>query len=146
MQTNSYKLLKYIDYPHRTYDKVRYRDTDRQEHVNNSVFSTFFETGRVEFMVNPEKPIACNDCSFVIASIKMDFLQEINWPGIIEIGTGITKMGNSSITLIQGLYQNNLLVGYAESVIVQVSNITKKSHPLSEHAKEILSSYLLQIA
>jgi acyl-CoA thioester hydrolase len=146
MQTNSYKLLKYIDYPHRTYDKVRYRDTDRQEHVNNSVFSTFFETGRVEFMVNPEKPIACNDCSFVIASIKMDFLQEINWPGIIEIGTGITKIGNSSITLIQGLFQNNLLVGYAESVIVQVSNITKKSHPLSEHAKEILSSYLLHIA
>jgi acyl-CoA thioester hydrolase len=143
MQTNSYKSLQYKDYPHRTYDKIRYRDTDRQEHVNNSVFSTFFETGRVEFMVNPDQQIACPDCSFVIASIKMDFVQEINWPGIIEIGTGITKIGNSSIALVQGLYQHDVLVGYAESVIVQVSSLTKKSHPLSEHAKQILSAYMI---
>jgi acyl-CoA thioester hydrolase len=146
MQSQKLRTLIYQDFPHRTYDKIRYRDTDRQEHVNNSVFSTFFETGRVEFMVNSEKPIACLDCSFVIASIKMDFLQEINWPGIIEIGTGITKMGNSSITIIQGLYQNNQMVGFAESVIVQVNNHTKKSHPLSEHAKQMLSVYLMNIS
>ena len=143
MQTNPFKLLQYKDYPHRTYEKIRYRDTDRQEHVNNSVFSTFFETGRVEFMVNPDQTIACPECSFVIASIKMDFLHEINWPGIIEIGTGITKLGNSSITIVQGLFQNNVLVGYAESVIVQVSGHTKKSHPLSEHAKQILKAYMI---
>lgn len=146
MQTLTHKSLKYFDFPHRTFDKIRYRDTDRQEHVNNSVFSTFFETGRVEFMVNPEKPIACSDCSFVIASIKMDFILEINWPGIIEIGTGITRMGNSSITIAQGLYQNSQLVGFAESVIVQVSNHTKKSHPLSEHARQVLSAYLMNLS
>lgn len=141
MSTIELKTLKYKDYPHQTYDKVRYRDTDRQEHVNNSVFSTFFETGRVEFMVNPDLPIASPYCSFVIASIKTDFMNEIHWPGIVEIGTGITRIGNSSIHLIQGLYQNDVLVGTAESVIVQVSSVTKKSHPLSEHAKSILKKY-----
>jgi acyl-CoA thioesterase FadM len=30
-----------------TYDKLRYNDTDRQGHVNNAIFATFFETGRV---------------------------------------------------------------------------------------------------
>lgn len=143
MEALQLKSLTYIDYPHRTYDKIRYRDTDRQSHVNNSVFSTFFETGRVEFMVNPDLPIAEPDCSFVIASIKTDFINEINWPGIIEIGTGITKIGNSSITIVQGLFQNNQLVGTAESVIVQVNNITKKSYPLSAEAKKVLQAYIL---
>jgi acyl-CoA thioester hydrolase len=35
-------------YPHVTHDKLRYSDTDRQGHVNNAVFSTYLETGRVE--------------------------------------------------------------------------------------------------
>jgi acyl-CoA thioester hydrolase len=144
METQSNHQRHYHDFPHRTYDKIRYRDTDRQEHVNNSVFSTFFETGRVEFMVNPDLPIAESNCSFVIASIKMDFIQEIHWPGLIEIGTGVTRIGNSSITIVQGLYQNNRLVGAAESVIVQVSGDTKKSYPLSNHAKQVLSQYLIK--
>ena len=31
-------------------EKLRYSDTDRQGHVNNAVFSTFLETGRVELL------------------------------------------------------------------------------------------------
>jgi acyl-CoA thioester hydrolase len=38
------------NYAHQTFDKLRYGDTDRQGHVNNAVFSTLFETGRVEML------------------------------------------------------------------------------------------------
>ena len=38
------------------YDKLRYADTDRQGHVNNSVFSTALETGRVELLTLPTRP------------------------------------------------------------------------------------------
>ena len=41
-------------FPIRTYDKLRYADTDRQGHVNNAVFSTFLETGRVELIYDSE--------------------------------------------------------------------------------------------
>lgn len=34
-------------YPLHSRDKLRYGDTDRQGHINNAVFATFFETGRV---------------------------------------------------------------------------------------------------
>ena len=34
-------------------DNIRYRDTDRQGHVNNAVLSTFPETGRVELLYDP---------------------------------------------------------------------------------------------
>ena len=32
-------------------EKLRYGDTDRQGHVNNAVYSTFLETGRVEMLL-----------------------------------------------------------------------------------------------
>jgi acyl-CoA thioester hydrolase len=98
--------LNLSDFPKKTFDKVRYADTDRQGHVNNAVFSTFLETGRVEILYNENTPILSTNASFVIASLKLDFLKEILWPGQVDIGTGILKVGKSSITIYQKLFQN----------------------------------------
>lgn len=46
-----------------TRDVIRYADTDRQGHVNNAVFSTFLETGRVDILYNPEMPLGARRCS-----------------------------------------------------------------------------------
>lgn len=139
------KDFKYKDFPLQTYDKVRYSDTDRQGHVNNAMFSAFLETGRVELLYNPDNPLHDQGGSFVIAEIKIDLLAEIVWPGIIEIGTGITKVGNSSIKIAQGLYQNDTLVAVSETVIVQIDIATKKSKTLSETTKKVLSNHIICI-
>lgn len=137
------KNLKLKDFPATTYDKLRYGDTDKQGHVNNAVFTTFYETGRVEIVYQPENGILDDGCSFVIANLQTDFIREIHWPGKLYIGTGITKVGNSSITFVQALYQNDQLVSTSRSVLVQVSNDTKKSVPLSDAAKKRLQQYMM---
>jgi acyl-CoA thioester hydrolase len=63
------------------YDKLRYADTDRQGHVNNSVFSTALETGRVELLYAPDAAIVEPHKSFVIARLELDFRGELTWPG-----------------------------------------------------------------
>ncbi len=143
MNTLNLKTMRLTDYPLQTQDKVRYSDTDRQGHVNNAVFSCFLETGRVELLYDPTRLLAAEGCSFVIASLSMNLLSELKWPGTVEIGTAVVKIGNSSISMVQGLYQNNTLVATAETVIVQSSSETKRSYPLSTEAREILSSLLL---
>lgn len=137
------KKMKLEDFPLLAYDKVRYADTDRQGHVNNSAFSTFLETGRVEILYNPEFPIQSEGSSFVIASLKLNFLAEIVWPGNVDIGTGIVKIGNSSITILQYLFQHQKCVATAETVIVQVDNNRGHSAPLTGTAREILNSWLV---
>ena len=132
------------DFPLKTFDKVRYADTDRQGHVNNAVFATFLETGRVEVLYNPDDPILAAGSSFVIASLKLDFLKEINWSGRGDTGTGIMKIGNSSIRILQKLFQNEICVANAETTVVQVDNRTKKGSPLTENAKVVLRGWLLR--
>jgi acyl-CoA thioester hydrolase len=138
------KHLTLEDFPLKTYDKTRYADTDRQGHINNSVFSIFLETGRVELLFNPNRPLYRPGGSFVIANLNVSLLAEIQWPGTVEIGTAITKLGNSSIQLVQGLYQNGKIVASAETVIVQVDNVTKRSSPLTQETKDSLNQYLLK--
>jgi len=124
-------------FPLITADKLRYADTDRQGHVNNAVFSTFLETGRVELLFGDE--LMCEGASFVIARLELDFLSEVNWPGEVQIGTAVREIGRSSFKLIQRVYQNERPVAQAMTVIVQMNDETRKSLPLSETARQRFS-------
>ncbi len=133
--------LALADFPLRTESKLRYADTDRQGHVNNAVFSTFLEDGRVELLYDPARPLAAPGCSFVIARLTLDFRNEITWPGKVEIGTRIASIGRSSITLEQAIFQNQRCVATASTVIVHVNGETRRSSPIAEttlHALQAL--------
>lgn len=127
----------------RSYDKLRYADTDKQGHVNNAVFNTFLETGRAELLYDPEAPLAAEESSFVIASLSLDFRSEAHWPGRIDIGTAVTRIGNSSLTFFQALYQEGRCVATADSVIVQVSAASGRPAPLSEAARAFFEGHRL---
>jgi len=126
----------------RSTDKLRYADTDRQGHVNNAVFATLFETGRVGLLYDESKPLREPGTAFVIARLAIDFHAEIMWPGVIDIGTRVGKLGRSSIGLEQALFQNGRCVAQAESVLVLMNEATRKSHPLSAEAVDCLSRFM----
>lgn len=130
-------------YPLRTHDKLRYVDTDRQGHVNNAVFSTMLETGRVELLYAAEGPLHEAGCSFVIASLHLDFHGEISWPGQVDIGTRVASIGRSSLTLEQALFQGGRCAATARTVIVQVNDVSRRSQPLNDAALRRLT--LLQV-
>ena len=144
MEKIDLKQLKLEDYPSKTFDKVRYVDTDRQGHVNNAVFTSFSETGRAEIYYDFENPLAAPDASFVIASSFINYLAEINWPGRVDIGTCITRIGTSSFSLAQGFYQDGKLCGTAETTVVHVSGHPLRSCPLPEKTKEKFRSLMLK--
>ena len=125
-----------------TTDKIRYADTDRQGHVNNAVFAVFLETGRVELLYNPERPLVSEGGEFVIASLNLSFIGEIRWPGEVKIGTYVKRVGTSSMTIGQVLYQQHDCVAEAETVIVQIDLKTRKALPLSHKAKEHLTKLI----
>jgi len=121
-------------FPARAYDKLRYGDTDRQGHVNNAVFGTFFETGRVELILDAEHSLLAPGQSFVLARIEIDLVAEILWPGTVEIGSAVSRVGRSSIHIAQALFQNGRLCARATSVVVLVDGTTRRSTPFGEAA------------
>ena len=138
--TTTHAALPLTGYPLRTFDTLRYGDTDRQGHVNNAVFSTFLESGRVALLYDPDAPLADPGASFVIARLVLDFRDEVNWPGRIEIGTRVARVGRSSLTLEQGLFQDGRCVATAETVIVHTDGTTRRSKPLSHATVRCLKS------
>jgi acyl-CoA thioester hydrolase len=137
------KELQLADFPYTTFDKIRYSDTDRQGHVNNAAFSTYLETGRVEFLYDLTLHTLPKGATFVIAALNLNMKKEVTWPGRIDIGTGLTHIGNSSIRMYQRLYKDDVCVADAETVIVQVDALGQ-SLPLDEATKDAFKSLKLK--
>jgi acyl-CoA thioester hydrolase len=121
-------------------DKMRYGDTDRQGHVNNAAFSTFFETGRVELLLSSETDLMGPDGSIVIARLQIDFRKELKWPGEVEIGTRIVTIGRSSLRCEQALFNQGDCIATAESIVVLTDVNTRRSKPFSDAARAYLES------
>jgi acyl-CoA thioester hydrolase len=92
------------DYPYRVADIVRFGDLDVQGHVNNAVFATYFESGRVAMFRNSDLGIGVPDATFVLVPQEIDFLRELRWPDNVVIGTALAEFGRSSFTVAQAIF------------------------------------------
>ena len=130
-------------YKHWTEVNLRYGDTDRQGHINNAVFTTLLESGRVAILFDENGGvIAGSGKNYVIAKLTMDFLAEMNFPGIVRIGTKLLGAGKTSFTLGQAMFLNGKCCSTAQSVIVLTDEETRRSTPLTESLMERLNQFL----
>lgn len=123
-------------------EKVRFSDTDKLGHVNNNIFGRFFESGRVAVFYDEGVKLAPEGTFFVIAHLAIDFLAEINWPSEVEIGTSLSKIGRSSMTCDQALFVDGKCVARANSVIVLMDEVTRKSTEMTSDVREHLAPLL----
>lgn len=91
---------------HWTELKIRFRDLDPLNHVNNAVYNTYFEEARVNFVntVSEFRDSMSNGKSFVLVHIEIDYLKPILYGESILIGSALDGLGNSSIKGFQAIY------------------------------------------
>ena len=88
------------DYPFRLSDNVRFGDLDPNQHVNNAVYATYFETGRVTLMKLPEYGLTPPG-SFISVRLDIHFRAELHWPNTIDLGLGsVTTQGGTDIAVM----------------------------------------------
>ena len=95
------------DYPFRLSDNVRFGDLDPNQHVNNAVYATYFETGRVTLMKLPEYGLTPPGLAWIMVRLDMHFRAELHWPNKIELGLGVVKLGRTSVTFEQVVFSND---------------------------------------
>ena len=125
---------KLADYPHRVRDIIRFGDLDAQGHVNNAVFSTYFESGRVAMFRNPDLSIGVLDATYVLVRQEIDFLAELHWPGEIEIGTALAEFGRSSFVMTQTIFRGDVCAAAGRATLVMLDTATRRARPLTPEA------------
>jgi acyl-CoA thioester hydrolase len=126
------------DFPFRVSDNVRFADLDPNHHVNNAVYATYFETGRVALMKDPSYGLIPPGVAWLMVRLDMHFRAELRWPGTIEMGLGVAKFGRTSVTFDQVVFSEGKCVASAQSVSVLLDEHSHRPIPLTE---EIIANF-----
>jgi acyl-CoA thioester hydrolase len=139
------KIMPRIEqFPGRVRDVIRFADLDPQGHVNNTVFATYFETGRVTLLRGPKDLLNPPGATSVLARLDINFLKELHWPGEVEIGTGTVEIGRSSYTFLQAVFCNGQCAATGRATMVMIDAATRKARPLPQEVLEKLEKLRLQ--
>jgi acyl-CoA thioester hydrolase len=129
------------DFPYRLSDNVRYADLDPNQHVNNAVYATYFETGRVTLMKDHSFGLMPEGLAWMLVRLDIHFRAELRWPGTIELGLGVAKFGRTSVTFDQVVFSAGKCVASAQSINVLVDESSRKPTPLTAEIIENLQRW-----
>ena len=101
------KNRKIKDYPLHVEIETRWRDLDAFGHVNNAVFATYIETARGTLFKKWNLPFDGKGQSLIVASITINYHQQLKHPTSIIIGQKITRIGNTSFDVESALFNKN---------------------------------------
>lgn len=112
--------------------RVYFEDTDFAGLVYHANFLKFCERGRSDFirllgihhqdLANPEKGEAS---VFVVRRIEMDYLKPARLDDVLEVVTRCGEMGAASLTLLQEVRRDGIVLVRAKVVVVLVSEAGK---------------------
>ena len=106
------------DYSQHYEFKTRWKDIDSFGHVNNAVFLTYIEDARIMYFKRWN--VTEKKRSLIVASIKIDYLRQIEHPSDLIVGQKISRIGNSSFDIQSALFIKGQSKPAARSVVISV--------------------------
>lgn len=135
-------LAARASYPQWTEERMRFSDLDPLGHANNNAIGVYFETGRLglfrEAKLHDGKPGEAT----VVAKLSIDFLKELTYPNLLEVGSRVTRIGGSSFAYVQGVFVGDACIATAETVSVLFDLSARRPRKLDDGQKERLSAFL----
>lgn len=87
------------DYPHVGSVSTRWNDNDRYGHVNNAVYYQYFDSVINEVLIHQGGlDIHRGEVVGFIVRSECDFLAPVAYPGLLEVGVVVRRLGRSSVT------------------------------------------------
>tara|TARA_Y100000588_G_scaffold178609_1_gene192516 strand:+ start:403 stop:816 length:414 start_codon:yes stop_codon:yes gene_type:complete len=130
--------IKLDDFPFHHTIKTRWRDLDAFRHVNNATFLSYIEDARILFF--KRWGINLKEKSLIVASVKIDYINQLKHPSNIIIGQKVSRLGTKSYDIQSAVFEkeSKLLICCSTITSVCYDFINKKTVPIY---KEIIDDY-----
>ena len=110
--------LSAADFQIKTEIPIRYDDLDTVGHVNNAAAAVILQEARANFHAQAGFVRLPDGLNSIVAAVAIEFAGEMHFPGVVEVKTGVLKVGRTSYTLGQIARQAGQPTLYAETVLV----------------------------
>ncbi len=139
-----FKVTERTSFNRWTREILRYSDLDPVGHVNNNAYGQFVENSRTAlFMYAKEiaRKLGAPTMSYdwVVRRIEFDYLQEVRYPGEVEVGVAITRIGNSSMVMQHGVFTDDYCAATATGVSVCFDLKTRSSTKIPKEIRNAMT-------
>jgi len=111
--------------------QVRYSDIDAYEHVSNSIYLQYFDSGRLDFFSEIERIEGMP--TFVVASIHIDYLIEVSPNDTVWVETWCESIGKKSLRVNQNVYANGECAAKGIVTLVGFDKVKREAKNWPEH-------------
>ena len=116
----------------------RVSETDGVGHINNVFVPIWFEAGRREIFRIFSPKLDFVNWKLALVKVTVEYVDQLYLAEDVEIRTGIKKIGNSSFTIKEEIYQTDRLCATGEAVYVNYNFKEKKSESISNEIRDKL--------
>ncbi|WP_455645102.1 acyl-CoA thioesterase [Methanosphaera sp.] len=123
----------------------RMGETDGLRHINNNTIPLWFETARnpIFRIFVPNLELTYKKWNLIMVHAEYNYLKQIYYGYDVEIRTYISKIGNSSFTVFQEVWQNGQLRGNGSTVIVYFDFVKQESQTIPPEIREQLEQHFI---
>ena len=118
----------------------RVSETDGVGHINNVFVPIWFEAGRREIFRIFSPNLDFINWKLALVKVTVEYLDQLYLAEHVEVRTGIEKIGTSSFTIKEEIYQTNRLCSKGQAIYVNYNFKEKKSEPISNQIRDKLES------
>ena len=135
-------LTSRATYRHWSPVTIRFSDQDSLAHINNVALAQYFEVARTAYVYDVIKlagPEAVAKVEFILARVVIDFVRELHYPGQVDVGARMIRLGNKSMTSGYGIFRGDDCIATSEAVNVFYDMKTRATMRPPERVREILT-------
>ena len=122
--------------------EIRFSDQDSQGHVHHEAIVGYVAHARVTFIDELVKRSGVKDIDYVLVNLNVDFLGEVNHPGVVDVSSWVERIGNKSVTTQYELFKDGEKFAKALSVNVFFNTKSKETVPIPDALKSVLSDHM----
>lgn len=97
---------------------IRFSDQDSMGHVNNVSIAAYVEAARTMLIQGVLDRFRHAGLDFILARIAIDYLRELHYPGTVDVGARLARIGSKSLTSGYGVFLGDDCIATAMSVNV----------------------------
>jgi acyl-CoA thioester hydrolase len=108
-------------------------------HVNNAVYATYFEHARTLYMdeVFGDRP---EEINVALVNLNIDFKRQVRFDETVTVGVGVTKIGESSVTMEYEVQTAGAVAATGTTILVAM-DAEGNSRPMPAEIRERIEEY-----
>ena len=106
---------------------IRFADLDTLGHVNNIAINVYVEQARVMFWHPLLARFGRDGIDTVVLRVAVDYLAELSFPGDVEVGARLARIGTKSMVLMNPVFRDGKCHALGECVIALFDKSTRRT-------------------